>query len=183
MTTRRWLAMAALGWACASARVPGEQDATTDVRRTATGPNEAVDLTHQTLLYGQEYRRPWGEVWNTLFAAEEDIGFPLESADTTTGAITFRLQTSTPRVAGKHASLYLDCGRGPGGAPRVDTYQLTLRLTAQVVRVASDVTLVRTGLVGYARDRGTTADPISCSSTGAFEKRALAVLIARLGPD
>jgi len=181
VTTRTWLAVVLLGWACAANAGPGEHDAATDVLRTATGPNEAVDLTRQTLLYAQEYSDPWVHVWNTLLETEGDLGVPLESADTATGAVVFRLQTSTPRVAGKHASLYLDCGRGPGGTPRVDNYQLTLRLTALVERMGSDRTLVRTGLVGSARDRSTTADPLPCSSTGAFEKRALAILTARLG--
>jgi hypothetical protein len=182
MRTRRWLTIGLLGWACANNPAPGEHDAATDVVRTATGPNEAVDLTRQTLLYSQEFAQPWGHVWNTLVETDEDLGMPLESADTTTGAVVFRLQTSTPRIAGKHASLFLDCGRGPGGTARVNSYQLTLRLTAHVEHVGSDRTLVRTGLVGYARDRATTADPLLCSSTGALEKRALAILLARLGP-
>jgi len=173
--------IAALGWACASNPGPGDYDATTDVHRTATGPNEAVDVTHQTLLYAQEYGLPFVQVWNALLAAEGDLGIPLESADTTTGEIVFRLQTTTPRVAGKHASQFLDCGRGPGGVARVDTYQLILRFTAYVERMGTDRTLVRTGLVGYARDRATTADPVPCGSTGTFEKRALAVLTARIG--
>lgn len=181
MTTRPWLAVITLGWACAANPGVGEGNTTTDVLRTATGPNEAVDLTRQTLLYTQEYAEPWVEVWNALLAVDEELGLPVESADTTTGAVVFRLQTSTPRIAGRHASAFLDCGRGPGGTPRVDTYQLTLRLTTLVERLGSDRTLVRTGLVGSARDRSTTADALPCTSTGAFEKRALAVLTARLG--
>ena len=180
MTTRSLVAVGLLGWACATTPNPGERDASTDVLRTATGPNEAVDLTRQTLLYAQEYARPWMHVWNTLLKTDEDLAMPLESADTVSGLVVFRLQTSTPRVGTKHASLFLDCGRGPGGAPRVDTYQLTLRLTARVERMGSDRTLVRTGLVGSARDRGTTADPLPCTSTGALERRALDILTARL---
>ena len=167
---------------CAANTGIRERDASTDVVRTATGPNEAVDLTRQTLLYAQEYAVARADAWMALRAAEQDLGLPLESADTTTGVLLFRLQTATPRIAGKHASLYLDCGRGPGGTPRVDTYQLTLRFTAYVEHIAPRRTLVRTSLIGYARDRGTTADQIPCTSTGQFEKRALAILTARLGP-
>jgi hypothetical protein len=179
MRLRLGLVLLVVGCAANTAR---EQDASTDVVRTVVAPNEAVDLTRQTLLYSQEYEAPPDHVWSTLLDVEEDLGLPFESADTTTGTVIFRLQTSSPRVAGKHASLYLDCGRGPGGTPRVDTYQLTLRLTAHVESIASDRTLVRTALVGYARDRGTTADQIPCTSTGQFERRALAILTARLGP-
>lgn len=159
-----------------------EQGASTDVVRAAVAPNEAVDITRQTLLYSQEYAATRTAVWSMLLDAEGDLGMPLESVDTTTGAVVFRLQTSTPRVAGKHASLYLDCGRGPGGTPRVDTYQLTLRLTAYVKPISLDRTLVRTALVGYARDRSTTADQLPCTSSGQFERRALGILGARLEP-
>jgi hypothetical protein len=149
--------------------------------RTAVGPNEAVDLTRHTYLHGQEYAAPRVDVWNTLLDLDEELGLPLESADTTTSTVVFRLQTATPRVAGRHASIFLDCGRGPGGTPRVDTYQLTLRLTVLVESIASDRTMVRTSMVAYARDRSTIADQIPCKSTGQFERRALAVLAARLG--
>jgi len=166
---------------CAASTVR-EPDASTDVVRTAVAPNEAVDLTRQTLLYSYEFAAPRDHVWHTLLDVEEELGMPLESADTTTGTVVFRLQTPTPRIAGKHASRYLDCGRGPGGTPRVDTYQLLLRLTAYVEFIAPERTLLRMALVGYARDRGTTADQLPCTSTGQFERRALAILTARLGP-
>lgn len=176
-----WGAALLLAWGCAANTGMRERDASTDVVRTATGPNEAVDLTRQTLLYAQEYSVPLADVWMAVLASEQDLDLPLESADTTASVILFRRHTATPRIGGKHASLYLDCGRGPGGTPRVDTYQLTLRFTAYVERVAAQRTLVRTSLQGYARDRGTTADQIPCTSTGQFEKRALAILTARLG--
>jgi len=182
MMTRSWLAVVLVSWGCAANTGAGAQDTATDVLRTATGPNEAVDLTRQTLLHTREYAVPPTHVWSTLLELEEDFGMPLESADTTTGTVVYRLQTSRPRVGERHASLYLDCGRGPGGTPRVDTYQLTLRLTAYVERITSTRTLARIALVGYARDRATTADPLPCTSSGAFEERALAILTARLEP-
>ena len=179
---RRWLALVLVSWGCAANTGAGSPETTTDVLRTATGPNEAVDLTRQTLLHAREYAVPSTHVWSALLEIEQDLGMPLESADTTTGTVVYRLQTSRPRVGEKHASLYLDCGRGPAGAPRVDTYQLTLRLTAYVERVTSTRTVARIALVGSARDRSTTADPLPCTSLGALEERALAILTARLEP-
>jgi hypothetical protein len=41
---------------------------------------------------------------------------------------------------------------------------------------------VRTALVGYARDRGMTGDQLPCTSNGQFERRALGIVTARLGP-
>jgi hypothetical protein len=179
MRLRLGLVLLAVG--CAPNRAP-EPDASTDVVRAAVAPNEAIDLTRQTILYDQEYAATREHVWNALLTAEEDLGMPLESADTAAGTVVFRLQTPSPRIAGKHASLYLDCGRGPGGTPRVNTYQLTLRLTAYVQPIAAQGMLVRTALVGYARDRGMTGDQLPCTSTGQFERRALAVVAARLAP-
>lgn len=179
---RRWLALVLVSWGCAANTGAGSPETKTDVLRTATGPNEAVDLTRQTLLHAREYAVATTDVWNALLEIEPDLGMPLESADTTTGTVVYRLVTSRPRIGEKHASLYLDCGRGPGGTPRVDTYQLTLRLTAYVERITSTRTVARIALVGYARDRGTTTDPLPCTSSGAFEERALAVLTARLEP-
>jgi hypothetical protein len=175
------LGLVLLAAGCSVHRAP-EPDATTDVVRATVAPNEAVDLTRQTLLYDQEYSATRAQVWDALLGTEQDLGMPLESADTTARTVVFRLQTPSPRIAGKHASLYLDCGRGPGGTPRVNTYQLTLRLTAYVEPTAPERTAVRTALVGYARDRGTTGDQLPCTSTGQFERRALALVAARLAP-
>lgn len=178
---RRCLGILVFLAGCAANTGTREQDASTDIVRTAVGPNEAVDLTRHTYMHSHEYAVPREHVWNSLLSLEEELGLPFESADTTSGTVVFRLQTATPRVAGRHASTYLDCGRGPGGTPRVDTYQLTLRLTANVETLAPNLTLVGTSLLGYARDRSTTADQIPCKSTGYLERRALALLTARLG--
>lgn len=159
-----------------------EPDASTDVVRAAVAPGEALDLTRQTLLYDHEYPATRAQAWDALLGGEEDFAMRLESADSATGVVVFHVQTSTPRVAGRHASMWLDCGRGPGGAPRVNTYQLTLRLTAIVESVTERQVRVRAALVGYARDRGVTGDALPCTSTGKLEQRAHAILAARLTP-
>lgn len=159
-----------------------EPDTSTDVVRAAVAPGEAVDLTRQTLLYDQEFSVTRAQVWNALLAAEEDLGMPLESADTAAGTVVYRLHTPSPRIAGKHASLYLDCGRSAGGTPRVNTYQLTLRLTAYLKPITEQRTQVRTTLVAYARDRGMTGDQLPCTSSGQLERRALGIVAARLQP-
>jgi hypothetical protein len=157
-----------------------EPDAATDVVRAAVAPGEAVDLTRQTVIQTQEYPATRDQVWGALLAAEEDLAMQLQSADPHAGVVVYRVQATTPRIAGRHASTWLDCGKGPGGGPRVNTYQLTLRMTALVESVAERHTRVQTTLVGYARDRGVIGDGLPCTSTGALEKRALAILAARL---
>jgi hypothetical protein len=157
-----------------------EPDAATDVVRTAVAPGEAVDLTRKTVIQTQEYLATRDQVWSALLAAEEDLAMQLQSADPETGVVVYWIQATTPRIAGRHPSTWLDCGRGPGGGPRVNTYQLTLRMTAVVAAVAERHTRVQTTLVGYARDRGMSGDGLPCTSTGQLEKRALAILGARL---
>jgi hypothetical protein len=157
-----------------------EPDAATDVVRAAVAPGEAVDLTRKTVIQTQEYLATREQVWRALLAAEEDLAMQLQSADPATGVVVYRVQATTPRIAGRHPSTWLDCGRGPGGGPRVNTYQFTLRVTAVVDSVAERQTRVQTTLVGYARDRGVSGDGLPCTSTGQLEKRALAILAARL---
>jgi hypothetical protein len=162
---------------------PGpEPDAATDVVRAAVAPGGAIDLTRQTVIEAQEYLATRDQVWRALLAAEEDLAMQLHSADPAAGIVVYRVHATTPRIAGRHASAWLDCGRGPGGAPRVDTYQLTLRMIAVVESVAEHHTRVQTMLVGYARDRGVIGDGLPCTSTGQLEKRTLAILTARLMP-
>lgn len=157
-----------------------EPDAATDVVRTVVAPGEAVDLSHQTVLQTQEYPATRDQVWGALLASEEDLAMQLHSADPARGVVVFRIHATSPRIADRHASTWLDCGRGPDGGPRVNTYQLTLRMTVVVESIAERQTRVRTALVGSAHDRGVSGDGLPCTSTGQLEKRALATLAARL---
>jgi len=165
---------------CASSGTSHEPEAATDVVRTTVAPNETVDLTRQTLLHAQEFAAPRARVWQALLDAEGDFGMPLESVDSSAGTVVFHLLTPSPRIAGTHASIFLDCGNAPGGAPRVNTYQLNVKLTAYVESIDGQRTLLRTGVVAYARDRSTTADQLPCSSSGELERRTLAIVAARL---
>lgn len=176
---RRVLGIAIAVAGCAVNPEP-EPDAATDVVRTVVAPGQAVDLTRQTVVRSQEYPASRDQVWGALLAAEEDLAMPLHSADPARGIIVYRLQATSPRIAGRHPSTWLDCGRGPDGGPRVNTYQLTLRLTAVVEPVAERSTRVQTTLVASARDRAVSGDGLPCTSTGLLERRALAILAARL---
>lgn len=166
---------------CAAQATGGQSEASTDPVRTTVAPGEALDVTRQTVIHAQEFVRDRDRVWNALMSAEAELGLPLQSADSAAGMAIYYLQTATPRVAGRHASAWMECGRAPGGADRVNTYHLTLRLTATVEPIGQGATRVRVWLLAYARDRGTVADQLPCSSTGQLEKRTIAVLAAQLG--
>jgi hypothetical protein len=176
---RRLLGIVIVAAGCAVNPDP-EPDAATDVVRTAVAPGEAVDLTRQTVIRTQEYLATRDQVWGALLAAEEDLAMQLHFADPTTGVVVFQVQATSPRIAGRHPSTWLDCGRGPDGGPRVNTYQLTLRMTTVVESVAERYTRVKIELVGSAHDRGMSGDGLPCTSTGQLEMRALAILSARL---
>ncbi|MGH7520909.1 MAG: hypothetical protein ACREMI_06495 [Gemmatimonadales bacterium] len=151
------------------------------MRTTVTPAGEALDVTRHTIIHTREFTHGRDAVWAALMSAESDLGLPLQSADPAAGMAIYYLQTATPRVAGRHASAWMECGRAPGGAPRVNTYHLTLRLTTTIEPMAVSGSRARVTLLAYARDRGTVSDQLPCSSTGQLEKRTLAVLAARLG--
>ena len=164
--------------ACATNPSPGP-DATNEVVRAASAPGEQIDLTRHTLIHSQEFPASRTEVWTALLALAGDLGMAVQSADPGAGMVIYHVHALTPRVAGRPASAWLDCGRAPGGAPRVNTYHVTIRLTA-VVEPSTGEMRVRTALVGYARDRGVAGDGLPCTSTDRLEWRALALLAARL---
>ncbi|HEY7684977.1 MAG TPA: hypothetical protein VH833_02605 [Gemmatimonadales bacterium] len=176
---RRLVSIVIVAAGCAVNPNP-EPDAATDVVRTVVAPGQAVDLTHQTVIQTQEYPATRDQVWGALLASEEDLAMQLHSVDSARGVVVYRLQATSPRIAGRHPSTWLDCGRGPDGGPRVNTYQLTLRMTVVVEPVAERHTRVQTALVGSAHDRGVSGDGLPCTSSGQLEKRALAILAARL---
>lgn len=178
MRSRSAIVLLSLG--CAVSQT-GEPGGSTDPVRTTMAPGETMDVTRHTAIHAQEFAVSRVRVWDALMGAEAEFAMPLQSADPVAGVAIYYLQTATPRVAGRHASSWLDCGRAPGGAPRVATYHLTLRLTVTLEPVAEEATRVHISLVSSARDRGVVGDPLPCTSTGQLEKRALAVLAARVG--
>lgn len=175
------IALFSLG--CAGQQARGPEASTDPVRTTLSPGGEALDVTRHTIIHTQEYTVGRDRVWGVLMAAEADLGMPLQSADSAAGMAIYYLQTASPRVAGRHASVWLDCGRAPGGAPRVGTYHLTLRLTITLETVGEQQSRLRASLVAYARDRGVVSDQLPCTSSGKLERRALEIVAARLTPS
>lgn len=174
-----WIMIAAA--ACAT-HAAADGEGSTDVLRTAVSPTEAIDVTRHTEIHSQEYAAPRDQVWSALLAAQEDLAMPLLSADTAGGVVVYLVQANTPRIAGKPVWAWVDCGRGPGGAPRTSGYRIKVRLTAVMESVAGGGTRVRTKLLASAREIGTIGDELPCPSTGGLEKRILAIVAARVAP-
>ena len=175
-----WLALCAA--ACASAAVAERQGASTDVVKTTIAPQETIDLTRQTTMHAADFAATRDQVWTAVLGLAENLGMAVQSADPTAGVVVYYLQAMAPYIGGKPASAWVDCGIGPSGGPRADTYQITLRVTAVVEAGAKNQTRVRVMLVGFARDRGMSTNRLPCTSTGGLEPRTLAAVAARLSP-
>jgi hypothetical protein len=177
MRLQYWLILGLVG--CASAPHDDGEATSTNVIKTSVAPQQTVDLSHQTVIHAGEYSATRDQVWTALLAAAEDLAMPVASADTATGIVIYSVRTTGARVAGRPASYWVDCGRGPAGAPRADTYQVTLRVSAAMAPMKSG-TRVNATLVGFARERGMSGDGLPCTSTGELERRTLAAVAAKL---
>jgi hypothetical protein len=183
MTMRLHLGLVLVVVGCATNPTPNpEPEASTDVVRTAVAPGEMLDLTRQTVFHDGAFAVPRARVWDAVLASEADLAMPIESADSAEGTVVFRVQTPTPRIAGRHAATWLDCGTGPAGAPRVNTYHLSVSLTVVVESLAQNRSRARISVVAFARDRSVIGDRLPCRSTGKLEQRTLAILAGRLAP-
>jgi hypothetical protein len=178
MRPRTWMALVVAG--CASGSSTNEPPGSMDVVRTTIAPRETIDITRDNTHYTRDYPVARDQVLRVLLAAEEDIGIPLHAADPNTGTVVHFIQANSPRIAGKPAWTWVDCGRGAGGTPRASTYRVTLTLTTVVEGVADNLARVRVVLVGTARERGLSVDEVQCVTTGQLEKHVLTIVSARL---
>ncbi len=74
---------------------------------------------------------------------------------------------------------YVDCGADQFGRPRAGTYALTISTTSAVNPATAGYMRVQTVMTASARQRGVSGDAITCSSTGALEKRLNTLLATR----
>jgi len=77
-------------------------------------------------------------------------------------------------------SAYLDCGRAPAGGDAADMYEITFAIMARVTGNDAGRTLVEVFVDGTAHERTTSADVVSCMSTGRLEAAFLQRLAARI---
>jgi hypothetical protein len=72
------------------------------------------------------------------------------------------------KVNGQRVSRYLNCGIDPMGVSRSDRYNVKMSLMTQVA-AAGDNSVLRTAVTGEATQRGVSAVPVVCTSTGELE--------------
>lgn len=169
------LLLAACGPRSTGHEMPGEIENV----KAKISPHETVDLTRRTLVHSVEFAYARKQVWAALLAAHEDAGMALIQMDEKAGLLAYEFRDRNRNIAGKLASSYVDCGMGPGG-PRADTYRLTLRLTHEVESSHETMTRLSSRMHASARHPGMSSDIVECSSTGAFEKRIVGLVAARL---
>lgn len=111
------------------------------------------------------------DVTQALLAAYGDLGMPAVSAEPGAGRVASREFEAPSRIGGRPISSYVDCGSDPMGSPRAASYAVWLIARSSVAAVDSGHVTVGTVVRATARQRGVSADPIVCESTGALEKR------------
>lgn len=118
-------------------------------------------------------------VWAVLPAVYEELGIAggaVSGQARTFGSGTLRAQG---RLAGSRASLYLDCGRNPIGAPVADNTPLEVAVSTTLESQGSGSTRVRTHLRAMAVPSA-GGNTLPCSSTGKLETRIQERIGARL---
>lgn len=158
---------------------PETNRSTLSVGYRDTDAAAALDLRHEAGVMRATVPARLTAVWGVLPGVFEHLDIPVAQLDASAGTIgnpSFR-----PReIEGRRLSDWFDCGRGPL-RPNADTYQVTISLTVQLLRVAADVTTLQTVVDAYARDRGVSGGSVHCISRGTLERRIADLVSERLG--
>lgn len=147
---------------------------------SAVAPQQTMDLTREVVVRRTSIPAPRVRVWQALHEVHHALGIAFTNGDLASGAATFELANQIRTVAGKPASRYIDCGIGPGGAARADSYRLIVRLNHSLANPTPDSTVITSTLQAWARNPGLSSDPIPCSSLGLLEREIGGMIATRL---
>jgi hypothetical protein len=150
------------------------------------GDSKAASGTRQTLTrdLGPAYTAP-DVGWRSTVPAPLDgayhaimegygvIGVDILTNDSRAHVVGNKSVIAT-QLLGQPLSKFLDCGRdGATGQARADSYRVIFSIISSFAAVDSATTRVTTLVTAEAQDRGTSASPIHCSSTGILERALL----------
>jgi hypothetical protein len=150
--------------------------------REQTVSNGATDvrITHEDYTQGTEFATSRDRVWKALLAVHEELGIPLANADPRAGTLSYFKQVYDHSIAGKPASMYVDCGSGSTG-PRADSYRIRLIINEAVIQpLGNEKTSLHTTLQVSAHATNVSGSELDCSSTGQLEQRIAKLVAERL---
>ncbi|CAN5846957.1 hypothetical protein BH23GEM3_BH23GEM3_17250 [soil metagenome] len=152
--------------------------ATTEVE-TAAG-RYSITSTGEQLVFSQTLHAPSNHVWTAL-------PMVFETLEISAGVVTENQSYGNPslrvngRLAGERASLYLDCGKTPIGAPAADSYSTDANVLATLQPSGQESTHLQIRLHGVATPRA-GGGRAPCTTTGKLENRIAEELTALFQP-
>jgi hypothetical protein len=164
---------------CAVPQQSGDPVQTATVT-SAVAPQRTMDLTREVVVRQISIEAPRGKVWQALHEVHHALGMAFTNGDLGSGTATFEVANKIRTVAGKPASRYIDCGIGPGGAARADSYRLLVRLNHSLESPTPNSTVMTSTLQAWARNPGLSSDAIPCSSLGLLEREIGGMVATRL---
>lgn len=184
---RRVLVLALLG--CASGGSGGGKPTSTTVT-PAAAPERVVLVDARGRVYrttddnvtALEQLAPGtpAQAVQALVGAYEELGITVNTVDPAAGRVASENFSPTSRVGGKPLTAYVDCGTDNFGRSRVGTYAVTMTTRSAVQPAGAGQVRVQTVMSASAKQRGVSADPIACQSTGALEMRLNTMFATRM---
>ncbi|HEX6559718.1 MAG TPA: hypothetical protein VF021_09660 [Longimicrobiales bacterium] len=175
-----WVVVAVTTLDCASGSSTKSSMPARERERVATGVNTSIELTHDAVINEAMFDASPSDVWNALMATHDQLGLPVQRAEAAEGAIIYFAPSLSRTFMGKPLSAYFDCGNGPGGQSRADTYRLSLKVIEVVDGVGAGRTRLRTEAQANARSQGVSSDALHCNSKLQLEKLIAVMVAARL---
>jgi len=153
--------------------VGGHIEATSDVTRQTLIRNLGPIYTAPDVGWRSTVGAPIDAAYHAIMEGYGVLGVEILTNDARTHVVGNRGIIAT-QMLGQPMSKFVDCGRdGATGQPRADSYRVTLGIISSFVAVDSARTSVTTMVTAEAIDRGTSATPVHCSSTGILERALL----------
>lgn len=118
---------------------------------------------------------PPQRVWQALGSVYTTLDVPVTTMASRTRTLGNERLSVRRQLGGVALSRYLRCG-GSRDVPNADTYQVTMRLLTEVDSADDGTSVLRTLVDGTARPVSLSGHPVTCASTGALERRIVAML-------
>lgn len=152
---------------------------TTTQVTTAAGTYE-IEAVAESRVSSHWIRIPVDQAWSALPVVYQELGIPPGTVNLDARVFGNRDVRVNRRFAGERLSSFVDCGTNPIGAPVANTSSVHFDILTQLDG-GDEGTEVRTQLQARAQPRGTSGDPVRCTSTGELEKHIAQMITERAG--